>query len=98
MKADDALVVIERAPSTLLAEELQSLLEAQGIRSFLDPYSAEEVVAGELYTEFTGIDLKVAAKDVSRALGALVDARRAGCTLELQFEEAEEGARSEPGP
>src|SRR5436190_106510 len=73
MVAGNDLVVIERAPSTALAEELQSLLEAEGIKAFLDPYSAEEVVAGELYTEFTGVDVKVASGDAARARAIIAD-------------------------
>ena len=95
MSAGNDLVVIERAPSTLLAEELQSRLEAEGIESFLDPYSAEEVVAGELYTEFTGIDVAVRKADVARAAEILARARRAGRILEDQYnqEPRESGRR-----
>ena len=81
MKAEVDLVSIERASSTVLAEELQSLLNAEGIQAFVDPYSAEEVVAGELYTEFTGVDVKVRRCDAAKARKVLEDARRAGDVL-----------------
>ena len=81
MDAHDRLVVIERAPTTALAEELQSLLAAQGIDAFLDPYTTEETVAGELYHEFTGIDVGVRPEDEARARAALEEAHRAGQLL-----------------
>jgi Putative prokaryotic signal transducing protein len=77
MSAHDGLVVIERAPSTVLAEELQSLLAASGIDAFVDPWSAEEVVSGELYTEFTGVDVRVRPEDLDRARDILDEAHHA---------------------
>lgn len=73
MTAGDDLFVVERARSTALAEQLKSLLEAEGIPAFLDPYSAEEVISGEMYSEFTGVDVKVAARDYARAMTALAE-------------------------
>jgi hypothetical protein len=81
MKPEPELVVVERAPSTALAEEMQSLLDAEGIRAFLDPYSADEIVAGELYTEFTGVDVKVLPADAERARRVIEEAHRAGQLL-----------------
>jgi hypothetical protein len=77
MSAKTELVVLERAPSTAIAESVKSLLAAEGIDSFVDPYSADEVVAGELYTEFTGVDVRVRPEDLERARAAL-DAARGG--------------------
>lgn len=94
MTAGDDLVVIERARSTALAEELQSLLESEGIKSFLDPYSAEEVVAGELYREFTGVDVKVAGRDLVRAKAALLERRRDSEVLN-QLGDAEIGSEAD---
>jgi len=84
------LVVIERAPSTALAEEMQSLLDAEGIKAFLDPYSADEIVAGELYKEFTGVDVKVRIADADRARQIIEDAHRSGQLLKDM--EADEGS------
>ena len=89
-------VVIERAPTTALAEELQSLLKAEGIEAFLDPYSAEETVAGELYKEFTGIDVSVRRADESRARGVLSEAHRAGQLLK-DLEDPNQAAEFESG-
>jgi hypothetical protein len=81
MDAQDRLVVVERAKTTALAERLQSLLGAEGIAAFFDPYTAEETVAGEMYREFTGIDVKVRPEDAAKARGVLADAHRAGDVL-----------------
>jgi Putative prokaryotic signal transducing protein len=78
MPANPDLVVIQRAPSTAMAEELQSLLAASGIESFVDPYSSEETVAGEIYSAFTGIDVRVKAPDLARARAILDEAHQAG--------------------
>ena len=88
MSAKTDLVVINRAPSTLLAENLQSLLAASGIDAFLDPYSADEVVAGELYTEFTGVDVRVRPEDAARAREVLEEAHRSGTLLNEAGEDA----------
>lgn len=82
MTVGDDLFVVERAPSTALAEQLESLLAAEGIRAFLEPYSAEEVVSGEMYREFTGVDVKVAARDLTRAMAILGGRRHASEVLE----------------
>jgi hypothetical protein len=89
VNVDDELIVIERAPSTALAEELQSLLEAEGIKSCLDPYSTEEVIAGELYTEFTGVDVLVRRADAAWAHSVLADVRRAGRYLKALYDKKE---------
>jgi len=81
MKTDDELVSIERAQSTALAESVQSLLAAEGIESFVDSYAAEDVVAGELYTEFTGVDVMVRRSDAAKARKILEDAHHAGEVL-----------------
>jgi hypothetical protein len=89
MAAGSDLVVIERARSTALAEELQSLLAAEGVRAFLDPYSADEVVSGELYSEFTGVDVKVAPEDAARAR-AILGERRHDSEVLNDLEEGDE--------
>jgi hypothetical protein len=81
MNTRDDMVVIERAPSTTLAEHLQSLLGAEGIAAFLDPYTAEETVSGEMYREFTGIDVMVKKEDAVRARGVIEESHRAGQIL-----------------
>jgi putative signal transducing protein len=97
MPAGNDLVVIERARSTALAEELQSLLEAEGVRAFIDPYSADEVVAGELYTEFTGVDVKVAPADAARARAILLDRKHDSEVLNDLGDDVEvEGEAGEP--
>ena len=82
MDARDRLVVIERARTTLLAEELQSLLAAEGIEAFVDPYTTEETVAGEIYREFTGVDVTVRPEDEARARAAIEEHHRAGRLLD----------------
>lgn len=81
MDARDRLVVIERAPTTALAEELQSLLAAERISAFLDPFTADETVSGELYREFTGVDVAVRPEDEVRARAVLEEAHRSGQIL-----------------
>ena len=88
MTANPDLVVIERAPSTAMAEHLQSLLAASGIDSFIDPYSADEVVAGEMYSEFTGVDVRVRNVDASRARTVLDEAHKAGELLKQAPDDA----------
>jgi hypothetical protein len=94
MTANPDLVVIGRAPSTALAEHLQSLLAASGIDSFIDPYSADEVVAGEMYAEFTGVDVRVRTEDAFRARAVLDDAHKAGELLKQAGEDASFEAES----
>jgi hypothetical protein len=93
MDAQDNLVIIERAPTSALAERLQSLLAAERISAFLDPYTAEEVVSGELYREFTGVDVKVRPEDATRARTILDDAHRAGRILKDLYDGKESRER-----
>jgi hypothetical protein len=88
------MVVIERAPTTALAEKLQSLLAAQGISAFLDPYTAEEVVSGEMYREFTGVDVSVRSSDAERARRLIDEAHRAGEVLRDLYDRKDERERS----
>ena len=81
MDARGNLVIVERAKSTTLAESLQNLLGAQGVKAFLDPYTADETVAGELYREFTGIDVAVRPEDEAKARSIIAEAHRAGQLL-----------------
>jgi hypothetical protein len=81
MTTGDEMIVLERARSTVMAEELRSLLESEGIEAFLDSYSAEDAVAGEIYTEFAGIDVMVRQRDLDRARRLLAEIRRAGKAL-----------------
>ena len=48
MEAGHDLVVIERAPSTALAEEMQSLLDAEGIKASSIPTRRTRSSPGEL--------------------------------------------------
>jgi hypothetical protein len=97
MDAQDKLVVIERAPTTALAERLQSLLAAEGIVSFLDPYTSEETVAGEMYREFTGVDVKVRPGDAARAQALLDEAHGAGKMLKDLYDGKESREASDGG-
>jgi hypothetical protein len=89
MAPEHKLIVVERAPTTALAERLQSLLAAQGIDAFLDPYTAEEVVSGELYREFTGVDVCVRVADAERACKLVEEAHRAGEVLKALYDRKE---------
>jgi len=80
MNADPRLVVLECAQSNLMAEELKSLLESEGIDAFLDPYSVEEAVAGEFYLGFGGIDVMIREADLARARELLAGLRQAATT------------------
>ncbi len=75
------LVVVERAPTTALADRLISLLNAEGIHAFAEAFSPDEAVAGELYSDFTGVDVKVPAADELRAREILGGAHQAGAIL-----------------
>jgi Putative prokaryotic signal transducing protein len=81
------LVLLERASSTTMAEELQSLLRSEGIEAFLDPCSAEEAVSGEFYLEFGGVEVTVRKSDLPRALKVLAEIRAAARDLEHQLAE-----------
>jgi hypothetical protein len=81
MTAGDELIVLERARSTVMAEELESLLKAEKIDAFLDSYNTSDTVAGEIYAEFAGIDVMVRQRDFDRARQLLADLERAGRLL-----------------
>lgn len=81
MTTGNDLVVLERARSTILAEELQSFLGSQGIQASLDSYSAQDTVAGEIDAGFAGIDVMVPQSDLERAQGILTELRKAGKPL-----------------
>ncbi len=93
MSHDAELITVERAPSTALAERWVSLLAVAGIDAFMEPYSTDESVSGEIYTEFCGVEVKVRRSNADQARALLGEAHAAGRILKELWEKKEKHER-----